>query len=402
MNSHGFLGFDGADWQKMIGLMFVQSIAFLSLTLSPIYLSILVSEFGLTETQAGSLLTVEFFALALTSSAIGTVINRCSWFYLALLGGLLVVVGNGVSSTLPDANETLFLLMRVVSGCGTGLCMAVAVSGVLSISNPDRAFGFVGAGSFSLSATVLAISGFVFEKFGPTSIFMFVVVVVGISILPSVTLRSAKPKNSGEESDSKYRTLPALNLGLLYMVVVMAFGLASNIAWTFGVQLGITSSVSVPDAIYWIGANYYMSMPGNLLAGWLGLRYGRAPFFIALLAVTLSLWLLSGFQLPTTFIVGQLIFGLGYGLGVPYMYGVGAALDDQGRWAAITPGVFMLSVVISPVLGGYLFDVAGGVWITATLLGCMVVAITLLLIVVRLMAKKSKEEEELEPFATQL
>jgi MFS family permease len=374
----GFLGFSPADWRLIVALSTLQSIAFLPLALAPVYLATLTAELGLSETGAGGLLTLEFLALALTSSLVGSVINRFSLSYLSLLAGGLLVLGNAACVFVADPNSVLFVLLRVMCGCGSGIAMAVAISGVLNVSDSDRAYGIVGAGSFTLSATTLVLASAVLEQGGASYLFALLVGIVLLYTLPSPVLRRSRLPHQTPGDTADTGSLPVLKLGAVYMVFVMLYGLAVNIGWTFSLQMGLATGLSSVDATSWLSANYYLSMPGNLLAAWLGLKYGRSPFFSGLLALGISLWLVFTLQLPEGFMMGQLIFGFFYGLTLPYMYGVGAALDSQGRWAAITPGMFMFSTVISPLLGAYLLEVSGSAWVGWLLVSFLLVAAVVL------------------------
>jgi len=344
------------DGRSIMALMALQSLAFMPMTLAPLYLSALMSSFGLSETHAGGLLSAEFLVLALTSVSIGSVINRFSWRHLILLSGILLTSGTGVSTLVSDAGSYLFIVARAVAAIGSGIAMAVAMAAIANMRNPDQAYGIIGAGGLVLAATVLALCGTALDAGGIQYLFALLLLVAIVLPIPALVAGISNSSKTEEEPDDHSTPVPALGVRTAYAVVALLIGLVINITWTYSHHLGTLTSLSPTNVVFWLGIGLYCSIPGNLIAGWLGLRFGRKPYFVSLLALGISTSLLFIWQNPDNFVQGQVVFGLAYGVVMPCMFGFAAVLDREGRWAAIISGIFMFSTVLSPLIGGYLFQ----------------------------------------------
>lgn len=351
-------GLTREDWRLVIVLVPLQCLGYLPLLISPIFIAALISHFGYSETYVGSVLSAEILFLSITSSLFGATINRFNIYKVVLAGGAILIVGNALCVTLPLGIDGLIFFVRIFAGIGAGILLGISIALVTRTSDPDRVYGVVGMFSFILSATALLIISFALNHWGLSGMFVSQIVLVLVLIPLFRILAGSEPVQNLEVNtrQESFISLPFFGTGLMYMTVVLMIGLVSGIGWTYGVLIGQENQLTAASAAYWMGIGFYFAVPGHLIVAILSLKFGRTPLFVSLFVQAGGVWFICCLLAPIYFSMGQVVYMLGYGICIPYMYGTAAALDDEGRWAGISSGVFMFAAVISPIIGAYLIE----------------------------------------------
>jgi MFS family permease len=92
-----------------------------------------------------------------------------------------------------------------------------------------------------------------------------------------------------------------------------------------------------------LSASSLLAIPGSVLAGALGTRYGRsAPLIGVMVIAALSYYLVLGATSAFELFAGLVIYGVMQMFLNTYIYGTGAALDATGRVAAALQGYALL------------------------------------------------------------
>ena len=90
------------------------------------------------------------------------------------------------------------------------------------------------------------------------------------------------------------------------------------------------------------------------------MRWGRAipisGFYIGFAAVALALCLSHD---PTIYIVALLASVILYSFSIPYLFGLAAALDRNGRWAAAAGSAYLVGFAAGPMVAGEVIESTG-------------------------------------------
>ncbi len=136
---------------------------------------------------------------------------------------------------------------------------------------------------------------------------------------------------------------------------IFLYGCAGAAMWVFllqiGARLGLEPKLIGVATAIWAATG----LAGGVMAAWLSTRFGRIiPLTLALfveltaaMAVTHASSLFV-FMFATPFLMWGIHFI------TPYMFGIAAALDPDGRCAAAAGGTFTLTGAVGPLMGGLL------------------------------------------------
>ena len=144
-------------------------------------------------------------------------------------------------------------------------------------------------------------------------------------------------------------------LALLAAGALMA--IAQGAIWAFSERIGGAVQLS-PRAIGWVlGGATLMGIGGSVLAGILGLTRGRGgPLLFGYAGCAVSIALVASASGGAAFSVGQLALALTFNFTSPYLMGLAAALDPQGRISAALSGALLVGAGIGPGLAGVVVE----------------------------------------------
>jgi hypothetical protein len=113
-------------------------------------------------------------------------------------------------------------------------------------------------------------------------------------------------------------------------------------------------------------------------------RWGRAipitGFCVGFSLVTLALCL---WRNPTAYVVALVASVVIYYFSIPYLFGLAAALDRSGRWAAAAGSAYLLGFAAGPLVAGAVIAAAGYTGLAAVCVAITAAAWGLAMVVIR-------------------
>lgn len=274
---------------------------------------------------------------------------------LAIIGGAVLLVISILGVLMPDA--TLISILLLIAGIGSGLTLAAASAAIAATPAPEKS----------------ATTAMVFNRL-VVAVVYFLVPIIGTSIetiflllgAPALlVLATARWMPERPEADATPFVHTA-NAGKLAWILAVGMGL---LAITDDGVIGVSEIIGI--AFFGEGGS---TLVLNLyaiatLAGLLGALIA-APLLRALgqvtslsIAMLLSLGgkvaLLVGESVPV-FSAGYLVWGFAFGLCLPIIFGLAAALKRDGSASVAVNGVYVLGVALGPTVGAILLDFGGG------------------------------------------
>lgn len=348
-----------------------------SLVVQPMIVGGLVDYLGFTERQAGFVASVELSGLSLGMLLLVGIAQSIPRNVLAIVAIALIATANVVSCVIRDFE--LMLLVRFLGGVGGAMALAVFLTMAASQERPERTFAIVNAVSIAYSGVFTPFAPGILQAWHLSGLFLVLAAVALLMIVLIPGVPAADPARQQSVPKTRGGLLPLSILMLLVMMLLLYTGHGS--IWAFQERIGTGLGLSSHEVGRWIGASMLIGgVGGSLLAGALGLRFGRVwPQLLSLGVSAVAAVLLVYGATPLLFgaACGLVAFSWFYGL--PYQMGLLSAFDSKGR--ANMAGLVMTTggSALGPALAGVLITQAGHVAIGLFAATCYVLSLMLVL-----------------------
>lgn len=350
--------------------------------LSPIYATSFHKGFGLSNTQAGLLVSAALGAMALVEFGLAHSIAhrdlKRTATYGIVISSLALLYISEVSHGGPGSFWQLFAGMIAV-GLGCGLTFVAGNAALSYAHNSERAFGLLTFWYMIFVFVMMTTNPYLRQMYPivlPYAAMVAVQLICLILIwwqLPdtrAIAAQRATAADAGEPAEGGTATGLKLFSALPMMLSLAAAlsALALTGLWTFAEELGVTAGLSAQTTSSFLGGSQLMGLLGTMAPWLLGPRIGRAALgVISFLLMAAGVFLVAMVHQPPAYIVGNLALNLGYWATMPLLLSVAADLDrNSGRLVAFMLGMSSIGMAIGPTLAGPLLggpDTTLGGWV---------------------------------------
>ena len=349
--------------------------------MSPLVVGGVIIGLELTEQQAGYVAFAEFIVLSLTAIVIAPVLPRLSYRSLCLYAASLAVGAQVVSILLTDLY--LIVIMRCIAGVGEGLVYAASLAAVASRSaNPDKLYGYIQVTWAVLSTLLFTAGGYLTDMFAHRGIYGMI---AGITIVLMIFLRWLPTDvTAPTQSVNNNHNAAPLWMGIITLAGIFIYLTASAAIYTFTAPLGERAGLSTNQIGYALTTGSAVGFSGAVLATWLNIRRGRAvPISVFSVAFSIIAIVLCVNTHPVIYVVALVLSVVFFYFSVPYLFGLAAALDQQGRWAAAAGSAYLLGFAVGPAFAGTMIEWYDYIGLGVASVIATILAWILLLVVVR-------------------
>lgn len=371
----------------LVGAIAAQVIGGLAAQMSPFMIGGFMAGLTLSERDAGFIASVEFLTLAITAIALAPLVPRLSPRRVGLAAAALALLAQAAS--IFGASLASLALLRGLAGIGEGALWALSLSIVAARSrNPDKLYGTFQVVWALGSVPLFAAGGQLTDAYAHRGI-LALVAGVTLALAPLLLLvPDARAKGGGAAADAA----PASPmLGVMTLAATALYVAASAALYAFSTPLGERAGLDTGAVGYALTIASLVGLAGAGAATALNVRWGRAvPIsgFCAVFAlVTLALCLSRD---PATYIVAVVASVVIYYFSIPYLFGLAAALDRGGRWAAAAGSAYLLGFAAGPVAAGSVIAAAGYAGLAAACVAVTAAAWGLAMIVDRRLIAASR------------
>lgn len=325
---------------------------------------------SLSERDAGLVLTIELLALGLAAIAIAPVLPRLSARRIALAGAALTLLAQSASIFSPSWASLVAL--RATAGTGEGVLWAVSLSVVAArSSNPDKIYSYFQVVWALGSVALFAIGGEVTYAFAHRGTLAFIAGVT-LALTPLLLfMPDSVAKRSNAVSEDVEPASPLL--GIMTLAAIGLFLIAGAAVYAFSAPLGERAGLDTREVGYALALASFLGLAGAWAATKLNVRLGRAiPILLScagFAVVVLALCLWRDFAGYLFALVASLMI---YYFSTPYFFGLAAAIDRTGRWAAAAGSIYLLGFAAGPLVAGSAIAAAGYVGLAAVCIGIMI------------------------------
>jgi hypothetical protein len=345
---------DGAVTIKFgVAILAVWLVAFLPMESGPIWIPAARMHFGVSAVAMGFVASTQFGVSAAMAMFIAPRLTR--WKFRApLLAATGVIFLAALASAVLPLSFPAFILMRMLDGGASGICVACAAILATRTRQPSRSFGMLQFGQILANMVVYVTSTKLVAAHGMTGVYyllsggsaiFFVVQVFGKG-WPAVMPYRAAARGIAQIRVSKLRILAAcLGAALVYCGFIALVANAS--------ALGTRAGLDIAHVTMILAAGTGTAAAGALIST---LIAGRVPGFW-MIAVSAAGAGIFGLLLTfTAFDFETLIFSLGgviffVYIGFPAIFGGIARLDETGRSASAAQAAQMFGPALGPAVG---------------------------------------------------
>lgn len=358
--------------------------------LSPIYATSFHKGFGLTNTQAGFLVTAALAMMAVSEFGLAHSIGRRNLKHVTTLGVALSCAALLYISEVSDNGFWVLLVGMAALGLGCGLSFVAGNAALSYASNSERAFGLL-TFWYMIFVFVMMSTNPVLRQMYPIVLPYAAMVVVQLLCLalvwwrlPDTRALAAQRAAAQAEAESEEQVDVGAQVGAgakagtalaLFSPLPLVLGLAVAVSqlsvaglWTFAQELGGSAGLSSQTTATFLGVSQLVGLLGTLAPWLLGRLVGRATLGAAgFLLAAIGVLMVGLVHTPAGYIIGNLAVNLGYWVTLPLVLSVASDLDREGgRLVAFMLGMSSVGLALGPSLAGPLLggaDTTLGGWI---------------------------------------
>lgn len=336
---------------------------------APILVGAYVDILGFTDQRAGYVFSAEMAGFTIGAALVLVLLPLMNWRHIVRLGLIVLIGGNliaiGLTAYWP------LLTIRLLTGVGAGVLMAMTTVAVGSTRDPDRIFGLWITAQVLPSVVAVPLLPKAILHYGLAAPFMFIAV-LGVLVfwLHRYFPEKAEAKTRGSAVAGTRR---ALLLGVIGIVGIFIFYGGQSAVWAFVERIGIASGLTnqaIGNAIF---LALLAGTGGALLAAVIGKAFGRVlPLFGSMVLAATAVIVLASEPTLIPYTLAVMVIYTIWVYSSPVLNGVIANLDKGGRLLAATSMTFCASISAGPALASALLDNSGDyspvIWIGLTAL----------------------------------
>ena len=335
----------------------------------PIMVGAYVDILGFTDQRAGYVFSAEMAGFTIGAALVLVLLPLMNWRHIVRLGFVVLIGGNliaiGVTAFWP------LLIIRLLTGIGSGALIAITTVSVGLTRDPDRIYGLWIVGQVMPAALAVPLLPKAVLHYGLAAPFM-IMAALGVLVfwLHRYFPENAEAKTKGSAVAGSRRSVL---LGVIGLVGIFIFYGGQSAVWAFveriGIAAGLTGQV-VGNAIF---LALLAGIGGGLLAAALGNTFGRVlPLFASMVLSATAIAVLA--TEPTLLLYTLAVMVL-YGIWIycsPVLNSVIANLDKGGRLLAGSAMTISASISAGPALASAFLDNGGNygpvIWVGLTAL----------------------------------
>ena len=335
------------SWKSIVISLYMTLIGYGVLVGIPVISTAWVTLLGFTEVEVGRVAGADLGGLSLGAVVTAIFISRVNRRHLVVIGLSLAVLANGLCISVVDYDQVLWL--RLLSGIGSGIYTAVAVSSLGASSKPARAYNaMLFAFAFSQALEMHFLPLLSMSGIYTTFIVCFLLTIPFISWIPAHAPTEVTEVVAADSlaAQSVPKFVPWLCLAAMVITYI-------NIGayWTY-IELAAASDQADPE---WVGQvltwSSFCSLIGCLFATILSSRYGLLrPLLVTLVTMAVIVGMLANGITDKNILISVLSFNFLWIFIDVYQMSTIANVDKTGRFAALMPGAQGLGQIIGPNL----------------------------------------------------
>lgn len=373
---------------QLFSLTGVLLLAFTASLGMPFNIDAIALSFGVTNTTAGLVASVEMAFIAAGNLTFARLATRLSAQHIYIAGVIAVVSLNLLSIIAPTTDW--LLLCRAPAGFALGAVVATVMTTAGRSHKPESTFGIINS--------MVGVMGIFIAFVLPRALELHLVLpnvtdwseVDGLYLVYALCSTLAflfipgTPHTEPVQLTDDTEDRPKLMIGWLGLVGLGIIFFGHGTLALFIVKIGRTISLSPEEIGYVFMAGSLVGVGLPLLAGYIGTRMNAlAPVAVILLVVIVSAILLAAADTPIKFFLFAPLFAILPVAIMPIFLGCLSRVDPTGSLAGSHAAFVLIGGATAPFAGGALSDLGGFTLNGWFVVGCVLTGAALIYPVIR-------------------
>lgn len=336
-----------------LAVLWNQAVAFLFVTIQPIFVGALIDHAHYGLAAAGLLVSANMAGSFAGAGLALWLVGRAPVRSVLTVGITLMVMGNVAAGMTVDWPLGLGAA-SIVSGLGVGIAMSIGSATASAFRNPDRLFAMIMAAQTATGALLLLVGPTLIASFGiGTALFgIAAICATQYLVLPAFATPPVLPTAG---TPQRLGSVAWLTLGSLALYYVANSGLWASLE-------RVALAGGVPPA--WVGPVFagaeLFAVLGSALAAVLSVRVERLRAIQWACAATGGIALLLAWPVGVgTTILLIALFVAAMSFAVPFYFGLLALAESSGRGVVLAQLALMLGFAIGPGMAGAVAEAGG-------------------------------------------
>ena len=348
------------------------AVLYMTLLIAPIIAAKLVSQFGLSSTEVGGLLSLELGAFSLATVPAYLWLRRVNLVTATRVFTLIAVAGN-VASGFVDSYG-LLVASRIVTSLAAGSITVIILTLSSKTANPSRAYGLFVTAQLVMGAIILAVFPAVFANANVSAVYW---TMAGLALccllfsgrIDGNALRAGSKAADPGSASARAVRVPKLKAGLGLAAVILFYISLSGV-WSFMAQIAGGANISLSTTSLILALATVPGIASSMLATFLGDHPKRALFLVlGYVGLAASVAMLVGLTGAVQFALAAILFKFTWTFILPYLLSSISDLDASGQLMNTTNLMIGTGFAVGPLLGGILIEATGGFTAMLTVAG---------------------------------
>jgi predicted MFS family arabinose efflux permease len=259
------------------------------------------------------------------------------------------------------------------------MILAAGNAVVASANNPDKLYSILMIVTGAAHLLLLGLGPIVTTRWSYQGAYGIEVLFL-LCLLPFIWLMPqylVKKAREDSKSDDDQQAFP-WGRAIMVCLAMTIFFARDSALWGFAQEIGRRTGMEDQAIGAVLGMTGVIGLLGALAVAILNVRFGRLiPMISGLVVVTILSLVICLTSDAMVFSVGIVFWQAATFFAVPYIFGMAAELDPQGRVIAACGGCLLLGASLGPAIAGVLIDLGGYNAIAIFIAVAMTVAIAL-------------------------
>lgn len=339
------------------------AVLYMTLLIAPVIAAKLTTQFGLSATEVGALLSLELGAFSLATVPAYLWLRKVNLVTATKVFTLVAVAGN-IASGFVDSYG-LLICCRVLTSLAAGSITVIILTLSSRTANPSRAYGLFVTSQLIMGAIILAVFPAVFANAKVSAVYWTMAGLAlccllvagridGNALRSGPGLAAAAPKFVASVRVPKFKAIFGL-------AAVLCFYISLSGVWSFMAQIAGGASIGLGTTSLILALATVPGILSSMLATVLGDHPKRALFLIlGYVALIVSITMLFGLSGALRFALAAVVFKFAWTFILPYLLSSISDLDSTGQLMNTTNLMIGTGFAVGPILGGMLIEATGG------------------------------------------
>ncbi|MEX0297735.1 MAG: MFS transporter [Kordiimonas sp.] len=338
----------------------------------------LVDGLNYSSALAGYVASANVYGAAFGAFLAVFAVGRIRWRKAALFALISLMVIDAASTQISSSN--ILIPTRFIHGIVGGFLVGIVLSVIARTENPSRTFGMLLVIQAGIGGLGLMLLPGMVPTHGTPILFwaLFAFTSAAALMLPFIPVYPPKDKTRQDTSKQSAVNLKPLVLALIGIFLYQAsnMGLAA-----YMIELGRSYSLQTAQISAHIGIAHWVAVLGALLVYILATKFGRLiPMVSGFILTIAGMSVLHFSETPVWFLIGNIIVSTTWAFLLPYILGICAEFDANGRMATLSGFCSKMGLASGPLTAAFILEDQGyDLILNLTITGIAISAAILLL-----------------------